>query len=850
MPTPLRVLILEDQPDDAQLMLAELRLAGFEPNWKRVQTEAEYLAQIPLDLDVILADYHLPTFDALSALHLLQERGRDLPFIVVTGATSEEVAVECMKHGAADYLLKDRLGRLGPAVKRALEQKRLRDEKRLAEEELRQSEERFSKAFRASPVAIGISTLAEGRLLDVNASFLRLLGYRRSEVIGRSINDLDIWADADDRARMLSALHAKRSVHDAESRLRTKSGEIRTGLVSAELIDLGGERCILALIQDITERKQAEEEIRRQTVRAQALVRVAARLNAQLDLDAVLRAVCEETAQALHVPIATVSLYDEQRDELCYTGGFGVPPDYRQRAQPWTRTAYEVHATPHSPVGVIPDVRLISGLPDVEIYTALDVCSLALASLLREGRLVGSLNVATSGQVRHFSEDELALLKGLADQAAVAIVNARQHESLQRRLQESEAMASISRALNETLDAERIFQMIVDAARQIIPKVERAVIHLLDEERQALRPVAVAGMSAAGQSEFSMRPGEGIAGQVIATGLVVNVGDIQTDPRYLPLGRATHLRSMLVAPVVSGARPLGTISVQSPIPAAFSADDERLLATLGVQAALAITNARLYAHLEKSLRQEKAARVQMVQTEKLAAMGRLVASVAHELNNPLQAIQNALYLVKQEQTLVGQAREDLQVALTETDRMAELINRLRETYRPTTAEQFHLEPLNAIVLDVQRLIGTHLRHNNIQFELDPDPELPLIPAIRDQLKQVILNLCLNAVEAMPQGGQLSVRTRYLPGLSQVLVSVSDSGTGIDPAALPNIFDPFFTTKEGGTGLGLAISYDIVQRHNGRMEVDSAPGRGTAFQIWFPLDKTEAAGQNARSDDRG
>src|SRR5690242_13709840 len=130
MPTPLRVLMIEDNPDDAALVLLELRSAGFAVDANRVETEAEYLTALGPDYDVVLSDYSLPQFDAPRALALWQQAGHDVPFIIITGTISEEVAVECMKRGAADYLLKDRLGRLGPAVTRALEEKRTRQEKR------------------------------------------------------------------------------------------------------------------------------------------------------------------------------------------------------------------------------------------------------------------------------------------------------------------------------------------------------------------------------------------------------------------------------------------------------------------------------------------------------------------------------------------------------------------------------------------------------------------------------------------------------------------------------------------------------------------------------------------------
>jgi len=133
MSAPLRVLILEDRPEDAELMLHELRRAGFDPAWQRVETELDYLAQLHEGLDAILADYTLPQFDALRALQLLQEHGLDIPLIIVSGLISEGAAIECLKQGAADYLLKDRLARLGPALTHALQEKKLRDEKRQAE---------------------------------------------------------------------------------------------------------------------------------------------------------------------------------------------------------------------------------------------------------------------------------------------------------------------------------------------------------------------------------------------------------------------------------------------------------------------------------------------------------------------------------------------------------------------------------------------------------------------------------------------------------------------------------------------------------------------------------------------
>ncbi len=137
MDKPIRILIVEDRAIDAELLVREVQRAGFRPEWQRVELEADFLAALDHAPDLILSDYSLPHFDGITAVVLLRQRGLDTPFILVSGIVGEDVAVEAMKRGATDYLLKDRIGRLGSAIERALEQKRLQDERRLADREIR-----------------------------------------------------------------------------------------------------------------------------------------------------------------------------------------------------------------------------------------------------------------------------------------------------------------------------------------------------------------------------------------------------------------------------------------------------------------------------------------------------------------------------------------------------------------------------------------------------------------------------------------------------------------------------------------------------------------------------------------
>ena len=170
--------------------------------------------------------------------------------------------------------------------------------------------------------------------------------------------------------------------------------------------------------------------------------------------------------------------------------------------------------------------------------------------------------------------------------------------------------------------------------------------------------------------------------------------------------------------------------------------------------------------------------------------------------------------------------------------MANMINRLRDTYRPIHAEDFKPTQLNALIEDVYALTASHLRHNQIIFEFFPDPELEPIPTLTDQIRQAILNLFINAVEAMPAGGNLTIYTEALPNQEEALITISDQGKGIASNILPNIFEAFTTDKTKGTGLGLTITHDIITKHRGRITAENNPGLGATFRIWLPTQELD------------
>src|SRR5438094_274767 len=227
-------------------------------------------------------------------------------------------------------------------------------------------------------------------------------------------------------------------------------------------------------------------------------------------------------------------------------------------------------------------------------------------------------------------------------------------------------------------------------------------------------------------------------------------------------------------------------------------------------------------------------------SEKLAATGRLAASIAHEINNPLEAVQNALYLLQKELGADANNRQYLDIASRETQRMSRILRQMLGFYRQQ--EVMGEIDLNALVEEAGALVAKRLRERGVQIATQLDPALPRIRAAADQLKQVLLNLLLNAADSMPRGGTITVATQAgagaeteLFGRDAVQVQVRDTGDGIPDELIAQIFEPFFSTKPGkGTGLGLWVSQGIVQSHGGTMRVRSRLGRGTTFMITLPV----------------
>lgn len=302
------------------------------------------------------------------------------------------------------------------------------------------------------------------------------------------------------------------------------------------------------------------------------------------------------------------------------------------------------------------------------------------------------------------------------------------------------------------------------------------------------------------------------------------------NPALQPRVRKLGFSAVLFVPVtrlkVRGMLFAGREAQDSP----FRESDMEMFLILASQAVVALENARLYAELRDYVKQVEESQQALLQAEKMAAAGRLTASIAHEVNNPLQAVQNCLHLAGRDDLSEEQRTEYFELAKTELNRLMSTVQRMLDFYRPGA-----VSPSEVIIPDVLNhvinLMSQQLEKRGIDVQVDVPASLPPVFAVSSQIQQVFINLILNAFDAMPEGGSLQVRAQAAREGVEILFQ--DNGPGISQEQLARIFEPFYSTKNGGTGLGLTVSYNIIMAHGGSLELVSNNKPGACFRVYLP-----------------
>jgi PAS domain S-box-containing protein len=694
-----------------------------------------------------------------------------------------------------------------------------------------------------------------GRITLSNASAATLFGLSAPEMAGQRLSQLVTESGAPLLAAMIERFH-------------DSSGSSRDAGETMELTGLAPQRddfpmearfsawrtesetSIVCVLRDVTDRKKAEaalDETRDQSV---TLLTVSREVSGMLDITEMMRRVARETGRALGADMVGVFLADTKHETLRPIAAYHVPKhvlddfsavpiqmkDHRFIREAWEQRRAVAIADAAS------DPRM-----DQEFLRRLPHRSSLFYPLVVQGKPIGGVFLIWFERAHRFAAPELRLVEGISAQAGIALARARLVTELQTRQTRLEALLTIGRELTRIQPVEPLLARVAEACGRLFD-AESATFRLLEGEE--LRLCGAWGRTTDSMPSPPIKVGESLTGAVAATGEPLIVDDPINDPRLDSFNRERYrlmgIRAFLGVPVKVDERLAGVLSIRISREGGFSVGDVEIARAFAAQAAIALENSRLYEETQSSLRELSQTRDQLVQSQKMEAIGQLAGGVAHDFNNLLTVIIGRSQLFLARAAAGDPGRRDVEMVNQAAERAAGLTRQLLAFSRKQVLKPEALD-LNVLVGGLapmlRRLIGEH-----IDLVIAPGSDLGQVMADPGQIEQVVMNLVVNARDAMPDGGTLKVRTEHAgPGETRehlvgrtppgdyVAVIVQDTGCGMDAATVAKIFEPFFTTKESGkgTGLGLSTVYGIVHQSGGHIGVDTAPGRGTTFTIYLP-----------------
>ncbi len=455
------------------------------------------------------------------------------------------------------------------------------------------------------------------------------------------------------------------------------------------------------------------------------------------------------------------------------------------------------------------------------------------APLEVNGEVRGVLNV-DSDRADAFSADDQELLQELAVQAARVIRNTWLYEQLRLKAGLFEALASVSRTINSTLNLDEALRAITREACQLM-RARTCSLMMLDESREWLDLRASHGAGEAYLKKPRLSAAESVLGVVVRRKKPLQVPNVQTDSRYqnVEVARREGLVSLLSVPLIFSGQAIGTLSIYTGQPYHFSDEEIRILGALAELSAIAIEKARLY---ERVVDVEE----QLRQNEKLSALGLLAAEVAHEIRNPL-TVMKLLYHSLDLKFPDGDPRaKDARIIESKIEHLNKIVEQILAFAR-TTEPKFAPVNLNELVDELGLLVRHKLANQGVRLMRRLQPDLPAVMGDAPQLEQAFLNLILNAAEAMPEGGTLTIKSQVVRSRrgdtcpTEIAVEFKDTGGGMDEEMQKRVFTAVLsTTKAGGTGLGLAIVGRIIETHRGSIRIKSRMGHGTTILISLPV----------------
>ncbi len=784
MGIPLRVLIVEDSDDDALLLVHEIRRGGYDPIFERVDT-AETMSAALADKawDIILADYVMPQFSGLEALKVMQRSGIDLPFIVVSGKIVESTAIETMKAGAHDYIMKGSLAKLIPTVRRELREADERRKRNEAERALRESEERFRVALKNSSILV----FNQDRELRYTWIYNPHPNFCNGTVLGKT--DADLFQP--DEAFNLTQI--KRQVLETGIGVREEVQVILNGeqlfydLTVEPLCDPAGVVVgITCSGINITERKLAEEEIRLLQTMTQAISEAPDFHSA---IEIVLSKVCEATAwdygdawfpskdgsvlecsPAWYGSCMSLEKFRKLSERFTFPPGTGLPGRvWDSKKVEWVQDLSICSVTnyPRDQIAKEAGLKACMGVPII----VNDQVSVVLVFYMFERR------------------DEDKLLVGIISAIATQLGTVIQHKQVEERIREQATL------LDKAQDA------------IIVQDLEHRITYW---NKGAMGLYGWTAEEATGKNADELLYKEEPPELIEANKSVTEEGEWMGELRQITKdGKEIIVESHWT----------------------LVHDNQEKLKSILI--------------INTDITEKKKLQAQLLQAQRMESIGTLAGGLAHNINNMLTPMMLSLQMLRNKFT-DEESQRLLNILEKNTQYSADLIKQVMSFTRGIEGERKTIQ-VTDLISDIEK-IAKETFPKSIEVRAAVPEDLWNTSGDATQLYQVLMNICMNARDAMPDGGVLNISAENLlvdenyarvnieaKAGSYVVIAVSDTGTSIPPKVLDRIFEPFFTTKEfgKGTGLGLSVSLAIVKSHGGFINVHSETGKGTTFRIHLP-----------------
>jgi len=566
------------------------------------------------------------------------------------------------------------------------------------------------------------------------------------------------------------------------------------------------------------------------------LFAVSQEIASRLELKVILQKIIEKAVELLGGEAGEVVLWDSRKQNYATAVVQGVSESLigRELSSPSEGVVGEI-ITNKVPVLIHDYEHHVRRGKELDSYPLKEVVGVPLN--VRE-MIIGAMVVGTSDPGKRFEQKDIDLLFNFANQAAIAIGNAKLYEDSLGKIGQLTTLYEVGKSLSSTLDLDELLQKALELLRDRFGYPLCSIL-LLDKDKDELYVKQIIGRDFEETKGLRFGVGvDGIVGWVARTGEPYYAPDVSKDSRYI-LG-LPHIKSEAVFPLKIRDQVIGVLDVESDELMAFDEEDLKVLGSLASQVSNFIENAQLFHQLKQTLKDLKQAQDQIVQAEKLRAMGEMASGVAHDFNNLLAVILGNIQLLLHQFDRLSpeEIRERLQTIEQSSKDGAETVRRIQEFSGMRRDKEFTPLSLNELITDVVNVTQPRWKEQTqrkgIRIELTKRlGKIPQIVGNPSELREVMTNIVFNAVDAMPNGGEVTITTS-IQAEDWVEMRIVDTGIGMTEEVRKRVFDPFFTTKGvTNTGLGMSVSYGIVKRHGGEILIESEPGKGTTFIIHLP-----------------